>query len=46
VTDPDAGVFYAISHSETLYRFEMDGSAVQAVGVLTDNVQAMAMGAY
>jgi hypothetical protein len=29
-----------------LTRFEMDGSAVQAVGVLTDNVQAMAMGAY
>ena len=46
VTDPDAGVFYATSAAQTLYRFQMDGSAVEAVATLDTSIQAMGMGPY
>ena len=46
VTDRDAGVFYAISDANTLYRFQMDDGSMQEVGTIRDDVQAMGIGGY
>jgi len=46
VTDPRAGVFYAVSSANTLYRLQMDGSGVETIGMVSDNILGMALGAY
>jgi myo-inositol-hexaphosphate 3-phosphohydrolase len=46
ITDPDAGVFYALSMDQTLYRFQMDGSGIEELATIEPNIQAMGMGAY
>jgi hypothetical protein len=44
VNDPAAGVLYAVSMNDTLYRLQMDGSAVEAIGTLTQGIQHMGVG--
>ena len=46
VTDPKAGVFYAMSSANTLYRLQMDGSGVETIGMVSDNILGVALGAY
>ena len=40
VTDPDSGYVYANSDNLTLYRINMDGSAVTEIGTLSQDMQA------
>jgi hypothetical protein len=44
ITDPAAGVLYAVSSENTLYSFAMDGSAVTAIGTLSQPMQTIGLG--
>jgi hypothetical protein len=46
ITDPKAGVFYAVSSASTLYRLQMDGSGVETIGQISDQMLGAALGAY
>jgi uncharacterized protein (DUF2147 family) len=44
VNDPENGVVYAVSGNDTLFRLQMDGSAVEEVGTLSKGIQHMGLG--
>ena len=46
VSNSEAGYIYCVSGSDTLYRIAMDGSTLDQMGVLSDDIQAMDMGAF
>ena len=44
VADPDAGVFYGLSNTQTLYRFHMDDGEKEKIGRLSQGIQVMGLG--